>query len=106
MPLVLVLILSMSGMIMRVMFNVMALSSGGMMGSIMCWDMGGMILLYGDTMFLEYLLISRNVSDETYRSSMFFGLCADLLSAVSFQRTYVGVMKGATLLAGNAKYEL
>ena len=62
MPFVFVLILSMSGMIMRVMFNMtLSLCSSGMMGSIMCWDVGGVVFIYGDTMFLEYLLISRNL---------------------------------------------
>jgi len=64
MPLILILILSMSGMIMRVMFNMaMSLCSSGVMGSIMCWDVRGVVLIYGDTMFLEYLLISRIVSN-------------------------------------------
>jgi len=35
----------------------MAVCGCSVMGSIMRWDMGGVILVYGDTMFFEDLLI-------------------------------------------------
>jgi hypothetical protein len=110
MPFVLVLILPMSGMIMWMMFDMtVALRSLSMMGSIMGWDMGGMVLIYCDTMFFKYLLVSagrHGVVCGTYGSSMFFGFCADLSLAVSTNRAYVRVVKRPTLLAGVAKYEL
>jgi hypothetical protein len=85
------------------------LCSCGVMGSIMGWDMGGMVLIHGDTVFFKYLLVSagkHGVVCGTYGSSMFFSFCADLLLAVSIKRTHIRVMKGPTLLAGVAKYEL
>jgi hypothetical protein len=36
----------------------MTLCSCGVMGSIVCWNMGGVVFIHGDTMFFEYLLIS------------------------------------------------
>jgi len=92
MTLILVLILSMSGMIMWVMFHMtMALCSCSVMGSIMRWDMGGVILIYGYTMFFEYLLIRTRAREGTYGSSMFFGFCADLLLVMSIMRLTFGL---------------
>ena len=58
----------------------MALSSSSVMCSIMRWDMGGVVFIYGYTMFFEDLLISQDLSDGTYGSSVFFGFCTDLSS--------------------------
>ena len=92
MSLILILILSMSGMIMWMMFHMtMAFSSSRVMCSIMRWDMGGMVFIYGYTMFFEDLLISQDLSDGTYGSSMFFGFCADLLLVMSIMRLTFGL---------------
>jgi hypothetical protein len=36
----------------------MTFSSSGVMGSIMRWDVGGVVLVYRDTMFFEDLSVS------------------------------------------------
>jgi len=69
----------------------MAFSSSRVMCSIMRWDMGGMVFIYGYTMFFEDLLISQDLSDGTYGSSMFFGFCADLLLVMSIMRLTFGL---------------
>lgn len=52
MPFIFILILTMSGMIVRMMFNLtMSFSSLRMMRGIMGWDMGGVIFVYRDTVF-------------------------------------------------------
>jgi hypothetical protein len=69
----------------------MTLCSCRVMGSIMGWDVGGVILVYGDTMFFENLLISLDASDETYGSRMFFGFVADLRSDMSTMKLTFGL---------------
>jgi len=79
----------------------MALCSCSVMGSIMRWDMGGVILIYGYTMFFEYLLIRTRAREGTYGSSMFFGFCADLLSESDLvnHEAYVRIVKRSMILA-------
>jgi len=71
----------------------MALCSRSVMGSIMRWHMGGVILVYGDTMFFEDLLISTQTRRGTYGSSMFFGFCTDLLLDHVNRQAYIRVVK-------------
>ena len=71
----------------------MAVCGCSVMGSIMRWDMGGVILVYGDTMFFEDLLISTQTRGDTYGSSMFFGFWSDLVLESVNHETYIRVVK-------------